>query len=92
MNDEVVRSKKGEDRAEAPCRERHVLHYIPAVLAGYLLLQLKEVSDWTTADVLQTSGFALIAMISIIIAATARRPEMSPSQDIRHQSAELRFT
>jgi DHA1 family inner membrane transport protein len=53
-------------------------YYIPAAFAGYTLAQLKEVSNWTTAGVLQTSGFALIAMILVIIAGTTRRPELSP--------------
>jgi DHA1 family inner membrane transport protein len=53
-------------------------YYIPAAFAGYLLAQLKEISNWTTAGVLQTSGFALIAMILIIVAGTTRRPAMSP--------------
>jgi MFS transporter, DHA1 family, inner membrane transport protein len=53
-------------------------YYIPAAFAGYLLAQLKEVSDWTTAGILQTSGFAFIAMILIIFAGTTRRPVMSP--------------
>jgi DHA1 family inner membrane transport protein len=53
-------------------------YYIPAAFAGYLLAQLKEVSNWTTAGVLQTSGFALIAMTLIIVAGTTRGPEMSP--------------
>jgi MFS family permease len=53
-------------------------YYIPAAFAGYLLAQLKEASDWTTAGVLQTSGFALVAMILIIVAGTTRRPALSP--------------
>jgi DHA1 family inner membrane transport protein len=53
-------------------------YYIPAAFAGYLLAQLKEVSNWTTAGVAQTSGFALLAMILVIIAGTTRRPELSP--------------
>src|SRR5665213_898209 len=40
-------------------------YYIPAAFAGYLLAQFKEASNWTTAGVLQTSGFALVAMILI---------------------------
>lgn len=55
-------------------------YYIPAAFAGYLLAQLKEVSDWTTAGVLQTSGFALIAMILIAFAVTTRRQAMSPAR------------
>jgi hypothetical protein len=53
-------------------------YYIPAAFAGYLLAQLKEASDWTTAGVLQTSGFALIAMVLIIVAGTTGKPAMSP--------------
>jgi DHA1 family inner membrane transport protein len=53
-------------------------YYIPAAFAGYLLAQLKEVSDWTTAGILQTSGFALIAVILIMVAGAVRSPEMSP--------------
>jgi nitrate/nitrite transporter NarK len=53
-------------------------YYIPAAFAGYLLAQLKEASDWTTAGILQTSGFALIAMILIVIAGTKRSPALSP--------------
>jgi MFS transporter, DHA1 family, inner membrane transport protein len=53
-------------------------YYIPAAFAGYLLAQLKEASNWTTAGVLQTSGFALIATILIIVAGTTRRTAMSP--------------
>lgn len=55
-------------------------YYIPAAFAGYLLARLKEVSDWTTAGVLQTSGFALIAVILIIIASATGRPTTSPSK------------
>jgi hypothetical protein len=39
---------------------------------------VKEVSNWTTAGVLQTSGFALLAAVLIMIAGTTRRPELSP--------------
>jgi DHA1 family inner membrane transport protein len=53
-------------------------YYIPAAFAGYLLAQLKEASNWTTAGVLQTSGFALIAMILIVFSGTTRRSAMSP--------------
>ena len=54
-------------------------YYIPAAFAGYLLARLKEMSDWTTAGVLQTSGFALIAVILIIIAGATGRPTISPA-------------
>ena len=53
-------------------------YYIPAAFAGYTLALLKEVSNWTTAGVLQTSGFALAATILVIVAGTTRRPELSP--------------
>jgi DHA1 family inner membrane transport protein len=53
-------------------------YYIPAAFAGYALAQLKEATNWTTAGVLQTSGFALIAAILVIVAGTRRRPELSP--------------
>ncbi len=53
-------------------------YYIPAAFAGYLLAQLKEASDWTTAGVLQTSGFALVAVILIVVAGTTRRPALAP--------------
>jgi MFS transporter, DHA1 family, inner membrane transport protein len=53
-------------------------YYIPAAFAGYLLAQLKEASNWTTAGIVQTSGFALIATILIIVAGTTRRTAMSP--------------
>jgi hypothetical protein len=53
-------------------------YYIPAAFAGLLMAELKEVSNWTTAGILQTSGFALIAMILIMIAGATRKPAMSP--------------
>jgi MFS family permease len=53
-------------------------YYIPAAFAGYTLAQLKEVTNWTTAGVLQTSGFALLATILVIIASTTRRPVLTP--------------
>jgi MFS family permease len=53
-------------------------YYIPAAFAGYTLAQLKEASNWTMAGVLQTSGFALIATMLVIIAGTTRRPELTP--------------
>ena len=53
-------------------------YYIPAAFAGYTLAQLKEVSNWMTAGVLQTSGFALIATILVIVAGTTRKAELSP--------------
>jgi MFS transporter, DHA1 family, inner membrane transport protein len=55
-------------------------YYVPAAFAGYTLAQLKEVSNWTMAGVLQTSGFALIAMILVIVAGTTRKPELSPAR------------
>jgi DHA1 family inner membrane transport protein len=53
-------------------------YYIPAAFAGYTLALLKEATNWTTAGVLQTSGFALIATILVIVAGTTRKPELSP--------------
>ena len=53
-------------------------YYIPAAFAGYTLAQLKEATNWTTSGVLQTSGFALIATILVIIAGTTRKPELTP--------------
>jgi MFS transporter, DHA1 family, inner membrane transport protein len=53
-------------------------YYIPAAFAGYLLAQLKEATDWTTAGILQTSGFALVAMVLIMIAGKTRQPAMAP--------------
>jgi DHA1 family inner membrane transport protein len=53
-------------------------YYIPAAFAGLLLAQLKEALNWTMAGVLQTSGFALIAMILIIVAGATRPAVMAP--------------
>ena len=53
-------------------------YYVPAAFAGYTLALLKEATNWTTAGVLQTSGFALIATIMVIVAGTTRKPELSP--------------
>ncbi|MBR1123238.1 MFS transporter [Bradyrhizobium lablabi] len=53
-------------------------YYIPAAFAGFLLAQLKEALNWTTAGILQTSGFALIAMILIAVAGATRRSAMTP--------------
>lgn len=53
-------------------------YYIPAAFAGYTLALLKEATNWTTAGVLQTSGFALIATIMVIVAGTTRKRELSP--------------
>jgi MFS transporter, DHA1 family, inner membrane transport protein len=53
-------------------------YYIPAAFAGLLLAQLKEALNWTAAGVLQTSGFALIAMILIVVAVTMRQSAMAP--------------
>lgn len=53
-------------------------YYIPAAFAGYLLAELKEASNWTTAGILQTSGFALLSMILIVVAGALRRPALSP--------------
>ena len=54
-------------------------YYAPAAFAGYLLAQLKEASDWTTAGVAQTSGCALIATLLIIFASTMRKPAATPA-------------
>lgn len=54
-------------------------YYIPAAFAGLLLAQLKEALNWTMAGVLQTSGFALIAMILIVVAGATRRSAMAPA-------------
>jgi predicted MFS family arabinose efflux permease len=53
-------------------------YYIPAAFAGYTLAQLKEATNWTTAGVAQTAGFALLATILVIVAGTTRRPELTP--------------
>ena len=55
-------------------------YYIPAAFAGYLLAQVKEASNWTTAGILQTSGFAVLAMILIMVAGAIRKPAMSPAK------------
>ena len=54
-------------------------YYIPAAFAGYLMGRLKEASSWTTAGILQSSGFAAVALILIIVARTTRKPAMLPS-------------
>jgi len=53
-------------------------YYIPAAFAGFTLAQLKEATSWTTAGVAQTSGFALLATILVIVAGMTRRPELTP--------------
>lgn len=53
-------------------------YYVPAAFAGYLLAQLKEATDWTTAGIVQTSGFAIVAMVLIVVAGMTRRPAMTP--------------
>ena len=55
-------------------------YYIPAAFAGYVMGRLKEASDWTTAGLVQTSGFAAFALILVIIARTTRRPALLPSR------------
>jgi MFS transporter, DHA1 family, inner membrane transport protein len=74
----IIINSMGPDKTAQTAGLFIASYYIPAAFAGYLLAQLKEVSNWTTAGVLQTSGFALLAMILIIVASTTRRPEMSP--------------
>jgi MFS family permease len=48
-------------------------YYIPAAFAGYLLGELKEVFGWTVAGILQTSGFAIVSLILILVATAMRR-------------------
>lgn len=54
-------------------------YYIPAAFAGYLMGWLKEASNWTTAGLLQASGFAAAALILIIVARMTRKPALVPS-------------
>jgi MFS family permease len=65
-------------------------YYIPAAFAGYLLAQLKEVVGWTAAGILQTSGFALISMILILIATTMRRKAALSRPDVELQAHRLK--
>lgn len=48
-------------------------YYIPAAFAGYLLAELKEVFGWTTAGLIQTSGFSILSLVMILIAGAMRR-------------------
>ncbi|OZI26745.1 MFS transporter [Bordetella genomosp. 9] len=57
-------------------------YYIPAAFAGYLLAELKEVFGWTAAGIIQTSGFAILSMILVMIATTMRRKATRPSAGI----------
>lgn len=54
-------------------------YYIPAAFAGYLMGRLKEASNWTTAGILQSSGFAATALILIIVARMTRKPALVTS-------------
>jgi MFS family permease len=58
-------------------------YYIPAAFAGYLMAQLKEVFGWTVAGIIQTSGFAILSMILILIATTMRRKAMASHLDAK---------
>ena len=55
-------------------------YYIPAAFAGYTMGWLKEASSWTTAGILQGSGFAAIALLLIVAARMKRAPAMLPSR------------
>lgn len=57
-------------------------YYIPAAFAGLLLGWLKEVSNWTTAGLLQTSGFAIASLIFIIVARMTRTRAISPVMNV----------
>jgi predicted MFS family arabinose efflux permease len=45
-------------------------YYIPAAFAGYLVGWLKDISDWTTAGMTVSFGFAAISVILLFIAYT----------------------
>ncbi|CAM3461997.1 MFS transporter [Bordetella sputigena] len=66
-------------------------YYIPAAFAGYLLAELKEVFGWTAAGIIQTSGFAILSMILVLIATTMRHKAARPSAAVElspgHQPA-----
>jgi MFS family permease len=53
-------------------------YYIPAAFAGYLLGELKETFGWITAGIMQTSGFAILSLVMILIAGVLRRKAMTP--------------
>jgi len=55
-------------------------YYIPAAFAGYLLAQIKEATDWSTAGILQTAGFAFLSMLLIVAAGIKGRPAMAPAK------------
>ncbi|WP_086063643.1 MFS transporter [Bordetella genomosp. 8] len=57
-------------------------YYIPAAFAGYLLAELKEIFGWTAAGIIQTSGFAILSMILVMIATTMRRKAARPSTGV----------
>lgn len=57
-------------------------YYIPAAFAGYLLAELKELLGWTVAGIVQTSGFAILSMILILIATTMRRKAVLSPPDV----------
>jgi MFS transporter, DHA1 family, inner membrane transport protein len=57
-------------------------YYIPAAFAGYLLAELKEIFGWTAAGIIQTSGFAILSMILILIATTMRRRATRPAAEV----------
>jgi MFS family permease len=52
-------------------------YYIPAAFAGYLLAELKEAFGWTVAGLIQTSGFAVLSLVLVLIAGVLRRRAMS---------------
>jgi nitrate/nitrite transporter NarK len=55
-------------------------YYIPAAFAGYLLAEIKEATNWSTAGITQTAGFALLSMILIIAAGMKSRPAITPAK------------
>lgn len=57
-------------------------YYIPAAFAGYLLAELKEVFGWTVAGALQTSGFAIVSMVLILVATAMRRKATQTHRDV----------
>jgi DHA1 family inner membrane transport protein len=57
-------------------------YYIPAAFAGYLLAELKEAFGWTAAGLIQTSGFAILSLIMILIAGGLRRKAMAAHSGI----------
>ncbi|ANN68090.1 MFS transporter [Bordetella bronchialis] len=57
-------------------------YYIPAAFAGYLLAELKEIFGWTMAGIVQTSGFAILSMVLVLVATAMRRKAMLPTPDV----------